>query len=156
MLWVCAAPPESVSAFLAEALTAGVVTSAALVPANIPDELLWVAREWYGAFVVDRALVGLLGDRSGTWADDSGYSTAAFGALILRPARPQPVDPEPRRASAPKNVETASEYAASITDDRPVVASAALAACGERLRTGSASSLILALAGRSRCSRYRG
>lgn len=128
VLWVCAAPPARVSAVLAEALAAGLVTSAALVPADIPDELLWVAREWYGAFVVDRELVGLLGDRSGTWTDDSGYGTAEFHALILRPAHPGPGDPEPQRPSAPRNVETAREYAASITDDRPVVASTTLAA----------------------------
>jgi hypothetical protein len=134
VLWVCEAPPASVSAVLAEFLAAGVVISAALVPAAIPDERLWVAREWYGAFVVDRELVGLLGDMSGTWADDSHFDAAEFHALILRPARPaRSVDPEPERAAAPRHVETAREYAASIIDDRPVVASTTLAAVREAL-----------------------
>jgi hypothetical protein len=126
VLWVSAAPLARISATLAEFLSAGEVTSAALVPADIPDERLWVAHEWYGALVVDRDLVGLLGEISDIWVEDSTYDTPEFHTLILRPTRPaRPVDPEP---GTTRPVETASEYATAIMYGQSVVASTTLAA----------------------------
>jgi hypothetical protein len=116
VLWVSAASPAEVSAALAEFVAAGTVRSAALVPADIPDDRLWVAHEWRGAFVVDRELVDLLGSTLDNWAEDANYADHEF--LILRP-RPGAEVHDP---SSAEQVETAREYASAILDGRAVLA----------------------------------
>lgn len=117
MLWVSAASAADVSATLAEYLAAGEVHSAALVPADIPDERLWVAYEWRGAFVVDRDLTPLLGGALDNWAEDSNYEHREF--RIWRPRHP--AGPEGPESGSTVQVETAREYASAITTDLPVV-----------------------------------
>jgi hypothetical protein len=123
MLWTSAASAAGISATLAEFLSVGVVTSAALVSADILDERLWVAYEWRGAFVVDRNLADLVGETSGIWVKDSRFDIREF--LILRPERPAvPVDPE---TGTTRQVETAQEYVAATMYGQPVVAHTTLA-----------------------------
>lgn len=122
MLWVSAAPPADVAPALAELLASGVVLSAALVSADIPDERLWVAHEWTGAFVVDRDLAELLGRASDTWVEDSSYQEFR----ILRPRRLGRLDDAESWPSS--HVETAREYASAIADGRAVQADTTLAA----------------------------
>jgi hypothetical protein len=122
MLWVSEAPPADVAAALAELLASGVVRSAALVSADIPDQRLWVAHEWSGAFVVDRDLAELLARAPDTWVEDSSYEEFR----ILRPRRLGRLDDA--ESSSPWHVETAREYASAIADDRAVLADTTLAA----------------------------
>jgi hypothetical protein len=122
MLWVSEAPPADVATALAELLASGVVRSAALVPADIPDQRLWVAHEWSGAFVVDRDLAELLARTPDTWVEDSSYEEFR----ILRPTRLGRLDDA--ESSSPWHVETAREYASAIADDRAVLADTTLAA----------------------------
>jgi hypothetical protein len=125
VLWVSAAPLADGLAALAEFLSAGAVTSAALVPADLPDERLWLAYEWWDAFVVDRNLISLLGEASGMWVQDPRFDTRELGVKILRPARSAHADdPGPRTT---RQVETAREYAEAITADQPVLVNTTLA-----------------------------
>jgi hypothetical protein len=126
VLWISVAPPADISATLAELLSRQVVTSAALVRADIAEERLWVAHEWFGAFVVDRDLVGLAGERSGIWIEDYSHDAGEFRVLILRPAHP--ASPDDSQEGALQQVETTREYATAITHGQSVVVDTTLAA----------------------------
>jgi hypothetical protein len=130
VLWVSAAPPGHVSAALARYLASGEVLSAALVPADIPDDRLWVASEWRGAFFIDRGLAPLLGDALGGWVEDPDYAEHSE-FRILRPRRP--AGPEGSGSGSAVQVETAREYVSAIADDRAVLVRTRLAAVRESM-----------------------
>lgn len=123
VVWVSAADPAEVSPALAELMAANVVSSAALVHADLPDERLWLAFEWPGTFVVERALMDLLGDERERWVAASEYDVADL--VLLRPRSSQK-----HLSREPGSLQWAGgarEYTDAIADGHAVAVEASLA-----------------------------
>jgi hypothetical protein len=123
VVWVSAADPAEISPALAELIALNVVASAALVHADLPDERLWLAFEWPGTFVVERALMDLLGDESERWVTAPGHDAADL--VLLRPRSSQ--EHLSREPDSLQWVGEATEYTNAITDGRAVAVAASLA-----------------------------
>jgi hypothetical protein len=121
-LWTSGLPLAEAAPVIAACLRRQQILSAALVPADIQDDRLWVAHEWFGSFVVYETLTHLLGRISDLW----DYHSATDELLILRPKNLGTTAKD--RVEQTHRIETAREYAQSITGRQPVVVHTTLSA----------------------------
>jgi hypothetical protein len=99
---------------VADGLRSRRIVSAALVRGELTDDRLWLAHEWHGALVVDRALGSRVLDQVVGWREDRQYDHPHVH--VFRP------DPHTAAEPAPSGlVETSAEYRDSLTSTRPVV-----------------------------------
>ncbi|SOB81375.1 hypothetical protein [Streptomyces sp. 1331.2] len=130
-LWMSYGPPAELGRLLFDALLSERVRSAAFLPGIPPEDLRWLATEWWGALVIHLDLVDLLGSMIGIgW-----HQTDTNENLRIAVLRPQRERPEGEQHKPPVRVlaGTASAYLEELFSDLPAVMHVRLSEVGQDL-----------------------
>jgi hypothetical protein len=124
-LWISWSRFHEVEAPLAAALTAGQVSSAALLATLPPPDERWILTQWRGQLAVHGSIAHQLDPRF--WAGPSCYELIdlrVFAPSGEAPRMSMTEPPQGRGGRRAEWVETVSEYRTALETDRPVLITA--------------------------------